>query len=88
MQIYVVIEMTYDHYQSEQFLGACKTENGAILGACKTENGAIDLAARLSEGREIVMEGEPPHGSSDCRHNELADDKIPHILIVESELHE
>ena len=77
MQIYVVIEMTYDHYQFEQFLGACKTENGAI-----------DLAARLCEGREIVMEGEPPHVSSDCRHNELADDEIPHILIVESELHE
>lgn len=77
MTVYVVLEITYDYYQFEQFLGVCQSESGAI-----------DLAAAHGQGREIVMDGEPSQKKGDGRHDELALDEIPHILIVESELHE
>lgn len=77
MKLYVVLQMTYDYYQFEQFLGACASEEGAI-----------DLAAAHGQGKEIVMEGEPPQKDGSSRHDELANEEMPHMLIIESELHE
>jgi hypothetical protein len=79
MNVFVVLEMTYDYYQFEQFVGVAKSFDGAV-----------DIVQKYNKnGWEIVMYGEPARADGkDLRHDELVAAETPHFLIVESKLDE